>query len=385
MKDLLLYCDPMIFCPTIHSVVIVEERFRFRLKDCSLLESRLSSFFGHCSHLDAVRFEGVWLDHVDIRKTATTLDLILFDLLSNLLPENILKKLTIKINLTDDEMVFSKIDKFLSKHMKSLKELRVCVISNVMLHHFLKYLIKSRQELVALDLSSAFFIHELVNRDIPLFLQYLAIAGMPMEKLCLPYPDISDEVLISIARSCPKLQRLTVSEGEHLSTPSIIYYLCPNFKELRETENFHLEVDDKKNSVHLDIDVPQHQGFLEDCMECLCLVLQRGQYHQVGLTVSGFLDDDEWTIVKTKVGAKLTSLRAEMSEEVLIDLLMNLPRLQVLEVENYANNNKINDGSLLAIAEHGQNLIELTFHANSECNFTDDMISHMIRRCRKLE
>eukprot|EP00981_Chlorochromonas_danica_P000789 scaffold190_cov173-Ochromonas_danica.AAC.2 len=379
MKDLLLYCDPMIFCPALHSVVIQEGEEAVS-NDHSVLESRLLSFFGHCSHLEGARFIGLSQSRQDLEEAWVSYNSILFTSLSNQLQDNTLKKLDINLVYTD-EVVFHEIEHLLSKHMESLNELE---LGRNVYTHVLTYLIHSRHMLRALIIRSP----NMPYSNLPLLLKYLSLAGMSLEILCYKYCDmyleLSDELLLSIGASCPTLESLLLDkESVIVLNPSLIYHLCPNFKELSSL-HFNLEVDEEKNSAHLEMTVSQHQGFVEDCMECLCLVLQRGQYHQVGLTVSGYLKEDEWVIVKTKVGAKLTSLDAKMSEDVLIELLRDLPRLQVLNVSP-SEENILSVESLLMIAEHGQNLIELTFRYNNKYNFTDDMISHMIRRCRKLE
>eukprot|EP00981_Chlorochromonas_danica_P000315 scaffold82_cov163-Ochromonas_danica.AAC.1 len=278
--------------------------------------------------------------------------------------------------------------------MDSLQELEVSDRSKgpeyVGWNHIFNYLIRSRHALRGLDV---WMPPERYNNAIPLLLQYLSLAGSSLKMLKFPDPGddfvSSEELLTSIGTSCPMLESLLLVVGgcRYVTKPSIMYRHCPNLKSFK-AGTFTMKVDEKMNSVYLSITVCRCDPLLEDSMECLCFVLERGQYDQVGLSLSylELTNDDEWSVVKSKVGGKLTSVSAAMSEDILVDLLKENPRLQVLRVNaDVEKRSELSNRSLSAIAEYGQNLIELTITMHGESHFTDEMISHMIRRCKKLE
>eukprot|EP00981_Chlorochromonas_danica_P003735 scaffold686_cov177-Ochromonas_danica.AAC.19 len=305
-------------------------------------------------------------------------DSVLYTTLSNQLQANTLKKLRVLIRHSD-ELVCSEIENLLRKHMNSLQELVVYDDSHgpeyVGWSHIFKCLIQSRHALCVLDVWMQRVRFD--NRK-ALLLEYLSLAGMSLKILKFGYraDDFvsNEELLKSIGTSCPKLESLLMDTygGSFVTRPSIIYHLCPNLKSFSEV-SFKLEADEMKNSVNLDIRILLHE--------------ERGQYDQVGLTLShSELTNDEWSVMKSKVGGKLTSVSAAISGDILVDLLKENPRLQVLKVNGYNEERiELSNRSLSTIAEYVQNLIELTITMRGEAHFTDEMISHMIRRCTKLE
>eukprot|EP00981_Chlorochromonas_danica_P013373 scaffold6281_cov207-Ochromonas_danica.AAC.3 len=396
LEDLLLYCNPATFCPALHSIVMEEAGlFSFGIEihnDYSLLESDLLSFLRHCNHLNEVNVLGPvrGSSSEGNEKGYARVDSVLYTTLL-LVQANTLKKLRVLIRHSD-ELVCSEIENLLRKHMNSLQELEVYDDSDgpeyVGWNQVFNYLILSRHVLQRLDVWM-----QRVRSDnrMALLMEYLSLAGTSLKMLKFPDPwnnfTTSEELLTLIGTSCPMLESLSLDIyrlSYYVTKPSMIYHLCLNLKSF-SAGRFKLEVDEKKNSVHLSITVCRCDPLVEDSMECLCFVLERGQYDQVGLSLSylELTNDDEWSVVKSKVGGKLTYVSAAMSEDILVDLLKENPRLQVLKVDEKSS--ELSNQSLSTIAEYGQNLIELTIAMYGESHFTDEMISHMIRRCTKLE
>eukprot|EP00981_Chlorochromonas_danica_P015364 scaffold11801_cov109-Ochromonas_danica.AAC.1 len=133
-------------------------------------------------------------------------------------------------------------------------------------------------------------------------------------------------------------------------------------------------VDEDKNRMYLCI--PSQPVDLEDSIECLFLALQRRPCTHVGLSIIDEeieLEDSEWSVIKSKLGPVLTSLGGQIPEDILIDFVKDLPRLKILDV--LAERYDYSYESLSSIAEHGENLTELSFYYDANIfEFSEEMI-----------
>eukprot|EP00981_Chlorochromonas_danica_P015971 scaffold15019_cov288-Ochromonas_danica.AAC.1 len=225
------------------------------------------------------------------------------------------------------------------------------------------------------------------NDPSSLILQYLSTAGKSLEKIKSFGSGgfFSSDLLRFIGTSCPNLEELSWFHGgvhsvEENLKPIEIYQLCPKFKFIGY--NIFKIMNDGKNRSRLCFELC-NTGW-ENGIECVLLSLQRGKYTQVKLNVYPLVVD--WNLVTSNLGSLVTSLMLEeTSEDVLISLLPDLPRLQELDVKpSHAFTDKI----LPVIAEHGQKLIKLCLTArndSSEFNFTEEMTCQMISKCNMLE
>eukprot|EP00981_Chlorochromonas_danica_P001389 scaffold296_cov164-Ochromonas_danica.AAC.6 len=356
LEDLLHYCDPVTFCPALRSILILKENKQTASRDDSRLESSLSCFLSHCSHLEGVNEVQSGHNHEGCVKWSN----ILYAALNKHLQDNQLVKLGVFFH-QNDNILIDKVGTLLSKHDKSLKELAVRDWSNDNpgLAHLLGNLIKSKHALRALDIN---MMVRSVNRTIlPSLFQYLSSAGMFLETLkanCFGEEDISlSESFLSIGRSCPKLERLSCDveelNSDEIIKRSLIYHLCPNLKYFNLREVCMIDVDEDKNRMCLSIlDQPVN---MKDSIECLFLALQRRPCTHVGLSVINEdveLADSEWSILNV------------------------LDRYDLKRSEN----------CLSSIAEHGQNLTEFSYFAGADIfEYSEETICDVIRRCPLLE
>eukprot|EP00981_Chlorochromonas_danica_P010039 scaffold2953_cov187-Ochromonas_danica.AAC.4 len=431
LQHLLLCCDPVTFCSALHSILIIDDDEKVTASpdasdddnsdsglsldesesqddssdsnsnsdgsteekvsyDDSTIELSLSSFLSHCSHLEAVKVNIVtsWNKYDCGRQ-----DDILYTALNNQLQDNQLVKLDIVFDY-HREIVLDKIVRLLSKNVNSLKEIRIVDSSEDCcgVIYVLKSLIASKHTLRVLGM---YIDHYTRNDTIPILLQYLSAAGMFLESYFLRSAKFSinfiftHELLMTIGTSCPNLVELSwsASKVDENLKPIEIYRLCPNFKHLTIDNFFMMNVDEEKNRLNFHTTLNKLTcALLEGCMDCVLLSLQRGQYSELGLTTHCGLEVEEWTLITRKVGSVLTSLCVHMSEDALISLLPNLPRLQELDVEVIG---AFTDSSLAAIAGYGEALTNLritkVFGDASKIEFSDEMICEVIRKCKMLE
>eukprot|EP00981_Chlorochromonas_danica_P014781 scaffold8804_cov161-Ochromonas_danica.AAC.6 len=282
------------------------------------------------------------------------------------------------------EVVSGKIGELLLKHADSLKA--VALNDRSMENHFvidmLETLTKAKCALISLVIESG----SEDTRDIKpsLLLECLSSVGMHLETFRFNIQSffLTEEMWPSIGALCPKLVKLSLPGASEVTKPSAIFRNSPNLKCLR-LEHFSIDVNEAIDKLSLGCEFSK----LEDGIECLLIALHRRQYSKVNLTIPYFENEyDGWTLVKAKTDAVLTSIEiaSTISEDVLVDVLPAFPRLQVLDLSD-ASYDELTNRSLAAIAEHGQNLIELLFSSVCEHKFTDEMISEMIRKCTMLE
>eukprot|EP00981_Chlorochromonas_danica_P011343 scaffold3894_cov165-Ochromonas_danica.AAC.1 len=361
LEDFLRYCDPVTFCPSLHSILILDDELVVLgadddddppvSYDVSKATSGLSCFFSHCSHLKEVSFNLMKEpDDTHIRH-----DSVIYAALYEQLRDNQLVKADFRL-FSVDEVVCNDIINMLSKHVNSLKEIKlvnhtkqrsgvVCLLEN---------LIKYKNALHVLDIELR---RGMVDYPIPLLLQYVSSSGMFLKELDFQYEGdnaiLTDQLLLLIGTSCPNLEVLSWI-GELDSNASIesveIYQLCPNLKCIRLPSFIFMNVDEKKNMLDLSI---YDDTRLVESMEYVLLALERGQYSEAGLSVSHELEDEEWKLVLKTIGPMITSLEVEVTEDALVDLLPNLPLLQKLDVTAVGT---ITDRSMVTIARHGQKL-----------------------------
>eukprot|EP00981_Chlorochromonas_danica_P007130 scaffold1561_cov184-Ochromonas_danica.AAC.3 len=378
LEDFLHHCDPVTFCPAVHSILMLDEIEKpAESYEISRAESSLSCFVSHCSHLEEVE-----IIKAAITSSTTTggikydwgnEDDIVYTTLNQHLRDNQLVKLDLYID-DPHKVVVEKIGSLLSKHVNSLREIRI-IEKSPGIRHVLRTLISSKPSLHVLNIVINY---NGLKDPIPLLLQYLSSSGLVLKKLDFSYLEgdtnamLTNELLVLIGTSCPNLVELSwlvegfddVEGGDvidssvaslHIINPIEIYRLCPNFKCLSTSEVV-MWVDEAKSRLDLHFVSKLIYVRFEDIMECVLLSLQRGKYGQVGLSVRFELEVEEWKLVVSKIGSMLISLDAEVTEDILISLLLDIPRLQMLEV--YAVG-AITDRSMTTIAQHGRKLTKL--------------------------
>eukprot|EP00981_Chlorochromonas_danica_P007128 scaffold1561_cov184-Ochromonas_danica.AAC.1 len=385
LEDFLRYCDPVTFCPALHSILILDDEI-YDTESCDISseeESKLSCFLSHCSRLEEVNFDLLSSYDYDYDRQ----DNIIYTALNQHLRDNQLVKAQFRFTNFDD-VIGNETSNVLSKHVNSLKE--IVVVDNTEqccgVVRVFENLIHYKHTLHVLDIG----IQEIMLCDpTPLLLQCASSSGKFLQELKFRYSGenavLTNELLCSIGTACPNLQQLRwiadrVSENVK---PIEIYRLCPNLKCISLNDFILMIVNKEENGLNLRISKNRIYARLVDSMECVLLALQRGQYSQVGLCASFELEDEEWKLVLKTIGSVLTYVEVEVTEDALIRILPNLPRLRELTMTAVGT---ITDRSLAAIMEYRHNLIDVSLFCDAdyfECS--DEMIIQMIRNCQKLE
>eukprot|EP00981_Chlorochromonas_danica_P001833 scaffold386_cov174-Ochromonas_danica.AAC.7 len=196
---------------------------------------------------------------------------------------------------------------------------------------------------------------------------------LKVDCLCQPYDQFPVRKLLKLYESCPDLISFIIYDFSKKASVFVevnadLHELCYDMQRLK------LSIEEK-----------------EMFLECMRLALER---NQCKLTVSNKVfcynlvkQYDDWVLFKSKLSPYLTDLNGEMSESILIEAVKELPRLQKLSIS--LEKDKLSDLSLGAIMEYGYDLKTLSINGYTRyrplCSFSDEMISKVIRSCKRLK
>eukprot|EP00981_Chlorochromonas_danica_P014921 scaffold9428_cov200-Ochromonas_danica.AAC.4 len=381
------------YCPDIRSIEIDrnegtdDSRKEVNIK---AMQDGFCLFLKQCRRLNSVTIKPHGSSFATIKIDEMLLSVMFKELKNNTL---------VKINLRIDSVSISlrSITRLLSNHTSSIKD--VVIVASVPIQgsfdEVLNFLGQNRISLRRLTIGS-----DLLSRQ--RLLDYVSTFGTSIEILELGgkyYHEIdlaiTEEVLLSIGRACPRLRTLRLStKDRRFSGPTMVrlselYRICPDLRALSfPSIEIDLVVDDKKHEVLFSNNKCRSREETEDWIECVRTVVDRCGYKY--LTMMSYSDKivngDHWDVVKSKLSPYITTMEVSMIEATLVEAVRDLPRLEKLDV--CAGNFQIGDVSLAAVVEHASARLQM-LHINafypSDEHFTDQMISKMIRACQRLQ
>lgn len=360
--------------------------------DFSLLEQYVSSLLRHCSHLEGV----ILTDSFQGERSRHLVGTLLLTSLNKEIKRNTLTRFEFHFL---DFSYHTLLITFLSNHVTSLKE--------VVLYE------RSKNPLVLKDIFRSLYEHSFLfisfrlNCDclnsesfaLDALLDFLSSIGMTLQNLGIIYHNdayvFTEEMLSSIARRCPMLKRLVLggfNQPARMNLSSSMQSMnLPHLKYLH-FNSVNLHIDDERREVSLYCSFPEVSiEQKEDWLECLSEVVRERQYSIVSSNTC-FCNDlvkahHEWTLLKTKLSPYLMSIEGTMSEDILVEVVQELPRLQKLIV--LPGPYRFSDRSLAAIIECKPSLEELFIDdfddVVKQCRFSDSMISQVIGVCKRLK
>eukprot|EP00981_Chlorochromonas_danica_P005679 scaffold1172_cov180-Ochromonas_danica.AAC.6 len=196
-----------------------------------------------------------------------------------------------------------------------------------------------------------------------------------------------DDLMVSVARSCPKLTRLVSSNSNPCSIGNLhdLYEQCPHLEDVCIAGT--IETNDRMKSVTITVKCSN-----EDWAVCLSHALRRkNKYKQVTLRLSS-LEDNYHPVynLKSILEPYQICVITSAPEVTLISLLQDLPHLNSLHLEQVINN-RYTDAILAAIIVHAKSLTELRVedHIRGPINVTyfsyfDEVLSELITACQLL-
>eukprot|EP00981_Chlorochromonas_danica_P014015 scaffold7232_cov310-Ochromonas_danica.AAC.5 len=414
LENLLTVLDNDTHCPSLQSIEIINDLQRERsLPSLSLdrvhswLEETVSLFLTQCSHLKSISLYTMYDKHNDQSNYHINHLVEVESRLLSLLLREIKKNTLVKVDITfhsPSSPFYQQICNFLTHHLSTLRDLNLIVAAStrqtVYFDEIMTFLITTSCPLRRLSLAcESLAIHGSV-------MDYLQVAGMYLEELELGNDSqvcnnlvVSDELLGSIGRACPRLRTLHLftSMRQNMKKPSNLYTLCPYLKSfviecMMDYSYFSvcMKVDDERHVVQYYDNCSSTMEEMADWCHSLYTVLDRMHYYT--LVITGYCFDFsssecvKWQSVKSKLSLYICEIQAVMSETVLIEAVRDLPRLEKLEIE--VSRHLFSDASLAAITEYRSNLKVLSIHdypGKPHCHFSDEMIGKMIRTCKGLE
>eukprot|EP00981_Chlorochromonas_danica_P008110 scaffold2011_cov290-Ochromonas_danica.AAC.2 len=273
--------------------------------------------------------------------------------------------------------------RLLAKHATSLKDFYL-FWSDETMESIASILFKNQIHLRTLRVSHA---KEMNSQMIVSFMTYLASAGNLLETLHIRFVGSTnmtstfngDDLLVSVATSCPKLTRLIISNpcsGEKLC---LCYDLCPHLQSVSIIGT--ISVDETKSCVSVVV-----KDSTEDWVVCLSHVLRRRQYKQVTLQLPRQVNYHPVGNLKSMLEPYQIGLGTSASEASLIAILQDLPHLNYL---NFEIDPSYTDATLTAITEHAKSLKEMVVTGDDSNldNFhhADKLSSKIIEACQMLK
>eukprot|EP00981_Chlorochromonas_danica_P013164 scaffold5931_cov173-Ochromonas_danica.AAC.2 len=367
LEDLVAVLDMESCCPTLRSIEIETWSNDRSVSYISHVKSNLSVILSHCGHLQGVT---VWMSDSD--GSCECLSDIVLSVLVEQLRENSLVKISLQ-NIEVHHEIDVIVATLLTKHASSLRDLNISTLDEEDLDFIVSALIKNQICLRVLSTSQA----------MPSLISYLSSTGGLLEVLEVSNTLESfdaDDLVASVAASCPKLTRLVTCNCEPCSIETLrrLYEQCPHLQDVSIGDvDKVIETDEKTKSVSIEV-----QGHSEDWSICLYHVLRRRQYKKVTLRLREVDDYHPVRNLKSMLEPYHIHLDASTTVEIsLISLLRDLPHVNSLHSVPKVDN-EYTDATLAAISEHANSLIELTF---DNTHFTNSMLSELIKTCHLLE
>eukprot|EP00981_Chlorochromonas_danica_P004576 scaffold912_cov187-Ochromonas_danica.AAC.54 len=378
LRDLVRVLDLESYCPALRSVEIKMptcDAVLYGIKiniSAHQLEDYLSAFLSHCHSL-----QGVTITMLNYNRESY--HDVVFEVLVKKLRDNSL----FKISLThvsewyEDQVMLATL---LAKHASSLRDF---TLNAKRVDLLFSTLIENHICLRVLDVYFPDF-----YGSIDSLISYLPSAGDLLESLTVGaknwYCSI-DDLIVSVAISCPKLTRLECNSKNIICSMEkvrLLYEQCPHLRDVSIDKTIHANNDIKNFSISV-------KGSNEDWAVCLFHALRRRQYKQVTLRLR---EDHYHPVENLKSLLELCEIRldAYASNESLISLLQDLPRLNSLYLSHFVDHH-FTDATLSAVTQHAKSLTELfmeVFYANmcdDGLGFSEELMSDLIKTCQLLE
>eukprot|EP00981_Chlorochromonas_danica_P005309 scaffold1061_cov182-Ochromonas_danica.AAC.1 len=364
LEDLVTVFDMESYCPLLRSIEIERWIINGIISDISLtqVERNLSLFLSHCHNLQGMT---VYMsDHF------ADGSIVLAGLIEQL-RENSL----VTISLQDfKECHDSYIKRLLTKHASSLRELYVSNYDEVDMNYFVSILMVNKICLRVLSIQ----LRGESSQEMSFLIYYISSSGGLLETLEVDSCTRSfntEDLVSSVAASCPKLARLVTYECEPCSVETLrrLYEQCPHLEDVFIGD---LRISVKQKSVSIDV-----IGNNEEWSIRLSATLRRRQYKKVTLCLKeGYNHRVE--NLKSMLEPYLIHLDASTTLETsLISLLQDLPHVNSFYLFSTVSN-QYTDATLAAISEHANSLTELDL---SSIDFSDKQLSELIKTCQLLE
>eukprot|EP00981_Chlorochromonas_danica_P002821 scaffold549_cov174-Ochromonas_danica.AAC.5 len=368
LDDLLILFDrsSSSYCSAIRSISIRRDSIKSST-DLISIEHGLSAWIRRCPNLKGVTVYGLSVEP----SMGMDLDRVLLCVLSGHLERNTLSRISFFFQSPDpplEELII-----LMARHVRTLKNLEIHSASG------------DQQRIKDM---MAFLCHDAFRLESGKHLHTLEVNNYGQ------YYVITDEFLSDLGAACPKLRALTFRNAacDEVAEPSRLFELCPELRSLSLVEGNSISVDDIKRQVKIEL----NNGLTtmeerEDWLTWLGTFLPKKQY-LLASSNKWFCTDliyewYEWNMLKTTLKGFLTHVEATMSEDMLIDLLRELSRVESVTI---LHNRRVEftDASLTAIIEHGSHLKKLrvgSVNTLSGYHFTDEMIAKVIVSCKNLE
>eukprot|EP00981_Chlorochromonas_danica_P014873 scaffold9318_cov183-Ochromonas_danica.AAC.3 len=370
LKDLVTVLDVKSYCPALRSIKIEISSVIGSISDITVVENNLSIFFSHCLNL-----QGVTVRMHKIDGYHNNLTEVVLGVLAEKLRENSLVKISVQtIDTNRNHEIDGIATNLISKHSSSLRVLRISAIRKDDMDHIACTLIENQICLRELSI----YMGGNPMQMTPSLISYLSSLGGWLEVLEVfskQNPLNAEDLVVSVAASCPKLTRLAADHCKPCSIETLrqLFEQCTHLHYV--SINNVIETDEKRKSVSMEV-----KGYSEDWVICLSHALRRGQYKKVTLWLT---EDYNHRVgnLKSMLEPYEIRLRCFSRESFLISLLQDLPHVNSLHLLPTVNNQYAN-ATLAAISEHAISLTELTFDS---LDFSHRLLSQFIKSCHLLK
>eukprot|EP00981_Chlorochromonas_danica_P000413 scaffold96_cov167-Ochromonas_danica.AAC.20 len=375
IEDLMAVLDMESYCPALQSVSVERWGYNGNTFDVAHVENNLSIFLSHCHNLQGLT---VRMDKIDGYCNNNLTDIVLGVLLEKL-RENSLVKISVKtMDMSRNHEINLMITNLLTKHASSLQVLNIPPFDKEGMDCIVSTLIKNQICLKELSI----FMGGNPMQMMPSLISYVSSSGGLLEVLEVSSKQVSsnaEDLLASIATSCPKLTHLVTVHGEQsrMETLRQLYEQCPHLEEVSiGSFNKVIETDEKRKYVSMEV-----KGHNEDWAICLSHALRRRQYKKVTLRLREGYNHRVENLKSMLQPYQIDLIASTTSGASLISLLLDLPHLSSLRLFPEVNNQHTN-ATLAAISEHANSLTELIFYSN---DFSDRLWSELIKTCQLLK
>eukprot|EP00981_Chlorochromonas_danica_P003432 scaffold654_cov207-Ochromonas_danica.AAC.17 len=349
LEDLVTVLDMEYYCPVLRSIKILACNNNGNLSDISLGVT-------------------VWMSNFDS-------DIVLSVLIEQL-RENSLLKISLQ-NVERHHETNVRVTDLIKKHASSLRDFRISTFvigGEVDVDYIVSTLFENQIFLRLLTIS----LRGEPSQVLSSLMSYLSSSGGLLEVLevkNLLTPFDADELVVSVATSCPKLNRLVTYGCEpcRIETLLRLYERCPH---LQHVSFGSLKIDEKRKSVSIEV-----KGHNEDWAICLSQALRRRQYKKVTLRLSEGYYHPVRNLKSILEPYEIDLDAPTTSESSLISLLQDLPHVNSLHLLPTVNS-QYTDATLAAISKHANSMTELKLKS---INVSDKQLSELIKTCQLLK
>eukprot|EP00981_Chlorochromonas_danica_P008123 scaffold2028_cov181-Ochromonas_danica.AAC.1 len=370
IQDLVKVLNMDSFCPVLRSIEIRRLDSYKNIRDYCQLENSLIIFLSHCHSLQGVT---IWADDND-RYFA-----IVLQVLTEKLKENSLVQFSLRgvLKYHKSQVMIANLFR---KHTSSLQHFNVDIIDGIRIDDIFFTLTENKIHLRVLKVDIGYRPSQSIASMIP----YISSAGYLLENLEIHSHVNTDDLVISLATSCPKLIRLVIFNDITCSMENLRLLLeqCPHLQHLLILGTIHMYF--KRMSVSIEV-----KGSNEDWIICLSHALRRRQCRRVILRLG---EDYYHPVENLKCMLEPYEIRLETDapEAPLISLMQNLPHLDSLHLSRFFVN-QYTDIALVAMTDHAKTLRDLlvaydcTGTNNDGFRRCDMFLSELIQTCQLLQ